>query len=153
MSQKMIDAIKAVRELNGTASSDELSKFDKLPQNLKEAMERKIKERHEKAAEVLAENLIDMLDKVEKEKQTLLAHARSMNRQYQITVEKVKKYHAAQSLAKQGDFSALLYMIDPSTFLSEMNREEIHSVHKKIEDQIKKDASEKTPAKKTAKTA
>jgi len=133
------DLIQAIRVISGTEQKDELSRFEQMPANIKEAMTRKMATRQQEASEKIADQLITLLDLAEGRKKHHLQMSRISRAQMNAAIANVKRFHAAEQLANSGNFAPLVLVVHGTSGFS---IDEIKKIEQDLEDQIKKDSSE-----------
>lgn len=133
------DLIQAIRVISGTEQKDELSRFEQMPANIKEAMTRKMATRQQEASEKIADQLITLLDAAASHKIRHLQLSRTLRAQMNVAIANVKRFHAAEQLANSGNFAPLVLVVHGTSGFS---IDEIKKIEQDLEDQIKKDSAE-----------
>ncbi len=133
------DLIQAIRVISGTEQKDELSRFENMPANIKEAMNRKMAARQQEASEKVADQLITLMDSAAGAKIRALQLSRSLRTQMNAAIANVKRFHAAEQLANAGNFAPLVLVVHGT---SGFTVDEIKKIEQDLEDQIKKDSAE-----------
>lgn len=133
------DLIQAIRVISGTEQKDELSRFEQMPANIKEAMTRKMATRQQEASEKIADQLITLLDAAASHKSRHLQLSRTLRAQMNVAIANVKRFHAAEQLASSGNFAPLVLVVHGTSGFS---IDEIKKIEQDLEDQIKKDSAE-----------
>ena len=132
------DLIQAIRVISGTEQKDELSRFEQMPANIKEAMTRKMAARQQEASEKIADQLITLLDSAAGHKIRYLQLSRTLRAQMNTAISNVKRFHAAEQLANAGNFAPLVLVVHGT---SGFTVDEIKKIEQDLEDQITKDAA------------
>lgn len=132
------DLIQAIRVISGTEQKDELSRFENMPANIKEAMNRKMAVRQQEASEKVADQLITLMDSAAGAKARALQLSRSLRTQMNAAIANVKRFHAAEQLANAGNFAPLVLVVHGT---SGFTVDEIKKIEQDLEDQITKDAA------------
>lgn len=90
---KMAVNTNAIINLAAASGNDEFSKYDQLPDNLKQALKRKMKEREGKAADEAADAIMQLLDLAEstiKDRVALIRDFRSRVEETKVSIGKVE---------------------------------------------------------------